>query len=91
MNLMKIILYALIVYVIYTVFKIFRIANKAKKSSAPPRIQPGVMVKDEICNTYLPKEEAIKEIHEGKEYYFCSEKCRQKFLEKSRSSTPSDS
>jgi len=39
------------------------------------------MVKDEICNTYLPKEDAIKEIYQGKEYYFCSKECQQKFLE----------
>jgi len=39
------------------------------------------MIKDEICNTYLPKEDAVKEIHEGKEYFFCSQECRRKFLE----------
>ena len=39
------------------------------------------MVKDEICDVYLPKDEAIKTIYQGKEYYFCSEKCKQKFLE----------
>lgn len=39
------------------------------------------MVKDEICNTYLPKEDAIKEIYQGKELYFCSKECQQKFLE----------
>jgi len=43
------------------------------------------MVKDEICNTYLPKEDAIKEVYQGKEYYFCSNECRQKFLEQKRS------
>ena len=27
------------------------------------------MVKDDFCNTYLPKENAIREVYEGKEYY----------------------
>ena len=40
-----------------------------------------MMVKDEICNTYLPQEDAIKELKEGKEYFFCSKECHQKFLE----------
>ena len=39
------------------------------------------MVKDEICNTYLPKEEAIAAKFDGKEYFFCSKECHQKFLE----------
>jgi YHS domain-containing protein len=43
------------------------------------------MVKDEFCNTYLPKEDAIREVNKGKEYYFCSQKCRQKFLEQKKS------
>jgi YHS domain-containing protein len=42
------------------------------------------MVKDETCNTYLPREEAILEKVEGKEYYFCSQECRKKFLEQVR-------
>ncbi|MGQ9470083.1 MAG: YHS domain-containing protein [Candidatus Aminicenantales bacterium] len=39
------------------------------------------MVKDEICQTYLPEEEALQEKSEGKIYYFCSETCRRRFLE----------
>jgi YHS domain-containing protein len=42
------------------------------------------MVKDEMCNTYLPQEDAIKEIYEGKEYYFCSKECKKKYLEQSK-------
>jgi YHS domain-containing protein len=43
------------------------------------------MVKDEYCNTYLPKEESIKKMHQGKEYYFCSEECMKNFLEEKKS------
>jgi YHS domain-containing protein len=39
------------------------------------------MVKDETCNTYLPKDEAIREMYQGQEFFFCSEECRQKFLQ----------
>jgi len=38
------------------------------------------MVKDEVCNTYIAEDEAIKEIQNGRVYYFCSQECRQKFL-----------
>ena len=80
-GLFKVIFYALIAYLIYIVVKTYQSLKRAKKPPQKPSLKPGIMVKDQVCNTYLPKEDAIKEIHEGKEYYFCSEKCRNKFLE----------
>ena len=43
------------------------------------------MVKDEFCNTYLPREDALKERIDGKEYFFCCQECRKKFLEQKKS------
>jgi len=66
------------------VYKIVHFFSSLKRRMQPPPVakkQSGIMVKDEICNTYLAKEEAIKEIVEGKEYFFCSQTCRKKFLE----------
>jgi len=80
----KVIFYSLLAYTLYLLFRFFRALNKR---SNPPRTQKrpsGIMVKDEFCNTYLPKEDAIREVHEGKEYYFCSIDCRQKFLEQKK-------
>ena len=42
------------------------------------------MVKDEICDTYIPKDTALREFHEGEEHFFCSEDCRRKYHEKLR-------
>ena len=39
------------------------------------------MVKDEACQTYLPRSEALRDVIDGREYFFCSKDCRQKFLE----------
>ena len=84
-GILKIILYALLAYMVYALFRFFRALNKGSKSSRTSKLASGIMVKDEICNTYLPKEDAIKEIHKGKEYFFCSKECRQKFLEQKKS------
>ncbi|MEW6455396.1 MAG: YHS domain-containing protein [Acidobacteriota bacterium] len=46
------------------------------------------MVKDEVCNTYLPKEDAIHKVINGKDYYFCSDECKDKFLFKVSSRLP---
>jgi len=80
-GLIRIIFYALIAYLIYIAVKFYQSLTKSKKSSQKPSSKPGVMVKDEVCKTYLPKEDAIKEHYKGKEYYFCSNECREKFLE----------
>jgi len=84
-GIIKIIFYAFLVYVGYLFFRFFRALNKASKPPRATKRTSGIMVKDEICNTYLPKENAIRQVYEGKEYYFCSSECRQKFLEQKKS------
>lgn len=38
------------------------------------------MVRDRICNTFLPQSKAILLTEGGEEHHFCSEKCRQTYL-----------
>jgi len=77
----RLIYYAILAYVIYLVYR-FLTSFARKTSSSPPKARlSGMMVKDEACNMYIPKEEAIKEVIEGREYFFHSKDCRKKFLE----------
>lgn len=78
---LRFILFALIAYIFYQGIRIVQKLSRKSNSSPKSRQISGLMVKDIVCNTYLPKEDAIKEMREGKEYYFCSQECRQKFLE----------
>jgi len=79
-GLVRLIYYVFLAYLIYIIYKFFRNLSKRKLSSkARPRLS-GMMVKDETCNMYVPKEEAIREVIGGKEFFFCSKECRQKFL-----------
>jgi uncharacterized protein len=84
-GILKIILYAFLAYIIFVIFRFFRALNKASKPRRDSKRASGIMVKDETCNTYLPKENAIREVYKGKEYYFCSSECRQKFLKQKKS------
>ncbi|MBN1271561.1 MAG: hypothetical protein JXB26_04750 [Candidatus Aminicenantes bacterium] len=84
MSLIKIFYYGLIFYLIYLVVRFFFSLSKKKPPSKTIPSRSGVMVKDEYCNTYIPREEAIREIIDGKEYFFCSRECRNKFLEKKK-------
>lgn len=47
------------------------------------RKQPneGKMVRDRICNTFLPRGRALSLHQDGQEHFFCSESCRSVFLE----------
>lgn len=78
---LRILLYALLAYIIYKFIRLYQVLTRKNKPSRQSKPASGVMVKDEVCNTYLPREDALKEIVEGKEYFFCSKACRQKFLE----------
>ena len=40
----------------------------------------GPMVRDQVCNTFVPKSRALTARVDAEERYFCSEDCRQKFL-----------
>ena len=80
-GLIRIIFYGLIALIIYQLLSFFQRISRLGRSPQPPKQVSGMMVKDEICDTYLPKEDAIKEIYQGKEFFFCSKECRQKFLE----------
>jgi len=71
----------LIAFVVYIVFVIVRLARALKKAARNPRPEAGgqkVLVKDEVCGTYLPREEALHEVRDGRDVYFCSENCRRK-------------
>jgi uncharacterized protein len=78
---LRFLLYTLLFYVIYKFIRVYQSLNKKSKAPRQPKQISGLMVKDEMCNTYLPKEDALKEIVEGKQYFFCSQECRKKFLE----------
>jgi len=78
----RLILYALLFYLIYQVIRFFQAIKRIQSRSKRPStaVSSQIMVKDEVCQTYLPQDEALSLNFQGKTYYFCSEKCRQKFL-----------
>ena len=44
----------------------------------------GRMVRDRVCNTFLPRSSALVARDGDEERFFCSEACRGTFLERSR-------
>ena len=55
---------------------LFRPSPSAPKAQAPR--MGGELVRDRVCNTFLPRERAIRGVIDGREEYFCSEECRKR-------------
>jgi len=74
--------FVLFLFLAYVAFLFIRIYLGLKRAGRRPRQAPrqvrGEMVKDEICNTYIAREEALTGVRDGVECYFCSEECRRK-------------
>jgi uncharacterized protein len=73
--------YAIVAYVVYSIYRFFKNLGRPRPRAADPARLSGVMVKDEACQTYLPKSEALREVIDGREYFFCSKDCRRKFID----------
>jgi YHS domain-containing protein len=76
--LFRFVLFAFIAYVVFLFVRVYLGLKKVRLRPAPGarREAEGVMVKDEICGTYIPRDEALTEVRDGAVHYFCSEECR---------------
>jgi len=75
---MRIIILALLGYLLYRILKVFFLSGKRlKKSRNGGPIDE--MVQDPFCQTYIPLRDTQRKIINGKEYFFCSKECADKF------------
>ena len=58
--------------------------RKVGESSPHERktIYRGQMVRDPVCGVYIPEQGALVERRSGETYHFCSEACRESFLQR---------
>ncbi len=72
-NLLRVVVVLFVVRVVlHTLAALFR------KPGATPRQRAlgEEMVRDRVCNTFLPRARALREVMGGEERYFCSTACR---------------
>ena len=55
-------------------------ANQHRTRTAGTQRQAEPMVRDRVCNTFLPRSRALTERVGSDEHFFCSERCRGAFL-----------
>jgi uncharacterized protein len=80
--------FIVILLLIYLFYRVARaILFPGKKTTRFPRQKTSgdqvidEMVKDPVCGIYVPKREALTASHGGETIYFCSPKCRERYLE----------
>jgi len=75
---------AVLACIAWVVRSSWRSARNGPSPVFPQREIPrsgGRMVRDRVCNTFVPDGRALVVTDEGAKHYFCSEKCRAEFLE----------
>jgi YHS domain-containing protein len=82
----KLIIYILLFFCGYKIFKYLITPSASSdrtsysKPDAADNPSDNLMIKDPVCEVYFPKKEGIYLNYGGKEMYFCSPECRDKFI-----------
>lgn len=81
---MRLLIYIILTFIAYQIYKVVRRGMGRSEQVNRKRDDSAItaeLVEDPVCHTYCPKNEALTAGMDGKSYYFCSEKCKQKFIE----------
>jgi YHS domain-containing protein len=78
---LRLILYAVIIYLVYRVAKGFLGTGK-KIDRSPPAGEIDELVQDPMCEKYIPRMEAVRKVVRGKEHFFCSTECAERYASK---------
>jgi len=79
--LIKAFLLFILIIVVYNIWKFFKSIKKIGEGKKQTSNKKN-LVRDPVCKVYLPEERAIKLSYKGEKYFFCSEDCKKKFLQK---------
>ena len=86
---MRFLFLCLLVYLGYRVLRGFLTSTSRPSATRPERRKEmgpvdDIMVRDPVCQTYIPKRDGIKVVIDGNEHFFCSTECRDKFMDRNK-------
>ena len=81
-RLVRVVLLLLFARFVLRGFAAFVRALRSPDAPAPKRDPAGStdLIRDRVCNTFLPRERAVRALVSGREEHFCSTDCRDKAL-----------
>ncbi|MFZ0613300.1 MAG: hypothetical protein WAM73_13760 [Desulfobacterales bacterium] len=82
---LRLLIIGALVYLLYRVFTRWMLGHSPLFGRTVDHRDAGaiddVMVKDPQCEVYFPKRKAVQARIDGRDLYFCSTECRDRFLE----------
>ena len=82
---LRLLIIGVLVYFLYRIFTRWMVGHSASSGGAVNHRDKGaiddIMVKDPQCEVFFPKNEAVRASIDGRDLFFCSTECRDKFLE----------
>lgn len=84
MHPLKIVILLVLFYLLYRLYmsgRKKRLAQQEQEKQGRSAIDD-VLVQDPVCGAYVPRSQALQQRRDGREFFFCSEKCRQEFAER---------
>ncbi|MCK5509082.1 MAG: hypothetical protein KAI50_11275 [Desulfobacterales bacterium] len=78
----RLLIVAGIICLFYRLLKFWKLKNTQKKASfgKTGNVVDDVMIKDPFCEAYFPRKNGVHLLVDGKDLYFCSTECRDKFV-----------
>ena len=78
----RFIILALVAYVFYRALKkwITGGGTGGGRKQATGGEVDDVLIQDPVCNTYFAQRDGVHLRHEGRDLYFCSQQCRERYL-----------
>jgi len=80
---LRLLIIASLLYILYRLFvgpRKKKVQDRQQGTAATSGAPKDVLIEDPVCNTYIPKRQAVQLHHDKKMYYFCSNKCCKMFL-----------
>ncbi len=81
--LIRFILFSFLFYLLYRIIRYFYRAKSARIKSGQPKVTPAAgedLMEDPACHTYVPVSQSYKKEIAGKNYYFCSKECCDRYI-----------
>ncbi|MCD6306005.1 MAG: YHS domain-containing protein [Deltaproteobacteria bacterium] len=83
----RILIFIFLGYVAYRALRKYLAPGPKPEPPAPAGVgSVDEMVQDPLCKTYVPRRTAYRRTVNGREYFFCSEACADRFEEQTKGS-----
>jgi|YNPNPStandDraft_1061719.scaffolds.fasta_scaffold02136_5 YHS domain-containing protein len=75
--------WAILIGIAYLIFRLLRSMGRSRRIEVSRQGGQGeeIMVQDPCCKTFVPRSQALKEGEGDQALYFCSQQCRERYLE----------